>query len=186
LNYVILLDAVGPWVMIELRSLDFSNTKRENGVKRCKNCSKLCDVIYVRPLNNFSLKKIIKVFKMFLSSSFLSLVKVSFDVLSFVPPKWDVNVTAVHVVKVLFLFFSRGPVVNFINILQTAFAPIFFSQKSQSQTVKEKSSLHLSMKRFCIKFWWNWRLMCACMKERGDNEKRERESKRVIEWVESE
>jgi hypothetical protein len=45
-----------------------------------------------------------------------------------------------------------SPVVNFINILQAAFGPIFYGQKLQSQTViREKLCKALSYKKAFVK-----------------------------------
>jgi len=48
------------------------------------------------------------------------------------------------------------PLVNFTNILRAAFAPIFFCQKLQRQTViRKKRCKTLLYKKARVKCWWN-------------------------------
>ncbi len=55
------------------------------------------------------------------------------------------------------------PVVNFINVLRSAFAPVFFpfAKKFQIQTVtREKlSKTILYTKKLLVKCWQNWHLV---------------------------
>ncbi len=58
------------------------------------------------------------------------------------------DIDGINQVDVLFGESDLPPGVNFINILQTAFAPLFFCQKSQGQTViRSKLCNSLSYKK---------------------------------------